>query len=654
MSFSPGEGGDGAIPSHQDEEEHPRPPPSTPFFFADATLDLEEAHDIADTPEAAQHHKMATSDRLKQQLRVPNLHLLPPFSVDSKDTITEHDDDNCHKNGTSQLQPSIMFPDDDRPVLLQNMRSISITQSHRTLPTTSSRKPKWPRDFSWTLAFFLIVPISLLFPALHQHSSSKSNTATTSVYAQHPLSFATLHSITWTVVALWLLVRFLYRAPPGPEGAADRDRAAQGLLALAPCAVAVYLSLALLLLLHGFSFYFLLLPILAALHQVRVLRHTLRSSRPLSDRRGAWFHAMTSVVALDLQHRALRRAPWWRLLSFVLLPMQGGLVLLWRGALLGALSRGHGVLMVLVLLFLGHWLTSTLRSCITYIVSAGILQWTLEQQVPNEEEELFNAAKTQITTNGGGGDDAASVHSTRSWNSIPEAYRTVDASVYQSVFAMDDVLDDEDDEEEEVELQRMIASSSASRRPPAPPPRTVTSILFTGVTISFGSMVQAGFWSDWGLLVAKFWPFLPPYTDFAMTQVAGGGDHPGYMRAAREVSLRIQQAGLEPVLQEDITLAIISGVTGALSGLIVMITTALLLHQRHSHYPDLTNAHVAGTMLLSFWFAQTLIRTALEPLRSAMQASYIAFSMHPHLFLQTYPLIYHRLHRLTTGDRNES
>jgi hypothetical protein len=637
MSFSPGDGAPAAVSR---SEEQPRPPP---FFFADATLDLEEAHGIADTPEAAQH-KMAASDRLKEQLRVPNLFLIPNVQADAK---TEPRDDNGSNNGTSQLPPSLLTPNDcESPVTLSlhNLRSISTNQSQRTLHITSARKPKWPRDLSWTIAFFLIIPISLLYPALHQQHASHPNNTSSSVYAQHPLSFATLHSITWTVLALWWLVRCLYRAPPGPEGAADRDRAAQGLMALAPAAVAVYLALALLLLLQGFAGYLWILPVLAALHQVRVLRHMRRPD-------GAWFHALASQVALDLQHRALRRAPWLRLLSFVLLPLQGGLVLLWRGALLGALSRGHGVFMILILLFLGHWLTATLRSCITYIVAAGILQWTLEQQFPEEGEELY----TKTTTNGGG-DDAASVHSARSWNSIPEAYRTVDASVYQSVFVMDDVLDDDDnnDDDEEAERQRMIASSSASRRPPAPPPRMVRSILYTGLTIGFGSMVQAGFWSDWAPRLAKYWSFLPPHVDYAMIQVAGGGDHPGFMRAARDVSIRIQQTGLEPVLQVDITTTVVSAVTAALSGLIVIITTALLLHQRHNHYPDLTDVHVAVTMLLSFWFAQTLIRTALEPLRAAMQASYVAFSLHPQLFLQTYPLIYHRLHRLTTGDLNEA
>jgi hypothetical protein len=44
-----------------------------------------------------------------------------------------------------------------------------------------------------------------------------------------------------------------------------------------------------------------------------------------------------------------------------------------------------------------------------------------------------------------------------------------------------------------------------------------------------------------------------------------------------------------------------------------------------------------------------LLYTAFEPIRAAIQASYVAFAQNPQCFLHTYPLIYHRLSRLSTA-----
>lgn len=110
--------------------------------------------------------------------------------------------------------------------------------------------------------------------------------------------------------------------------------------------------------------------------------------------------------------------------------------------------------------------------------------------------------------------------------------------------------------------------------------------------------------------------------------------------------------GLEPILQEDITKQICSSICSAISGVIVLITTYLLLHQRKnldpSVYDPITELHVAETMFLSYMYSYTLLYTAFEPIRSAIQTSYIAFAQNPQCFLHTYPLIYHRLCRLTT------
>jgi hypothetical protein len=112
--------------------------------------------------------------------------------------------------------------------------------------------------------------------------------------------------------------------------------------------------------------------------------------------------------------------------------------------------------------------------------------------------------------------------------------------------------------------------------------------------------------------------------------------------------------GLEPVLHEDITTHICTSMGGALSGVVVLVTTCLLLHQRNNHFPEITDQNIVVTMFLSYVLSYTLILTAFEPLRAAVKASYISFAQNPQSFLQTYPLIYHRLSRLTATTTNES
>ena len=109
--------------------------------------------------------------------------------------------------------------------------------------------------------------------------------------------------------------------------------------------------------------------------------------------------------------------------------------------------------------------------------------------------------------------------------------------------------------------------------------------------------------------------------------------------------------GLEPILQEDITRQICASICSTISGVIVLITTYLLLHQRKNsvNSADITELHVAETMFLSYMYSYTLLHTAFEPIRAAIQASYIAFAQNPQCFLHTYPLIYHRLSRLSSA-----
>jgi hypothetical protein len=169
--------------------------------------------------------------------------------------------------------------------------------------------------------------------------------------------------------------------------------------------------------------------------------------------------------------------------------------------------------------------------------------------------------------------------------SMPEAYRTVDASVYQSVLDADEGLDD-DYEMDDDEFMEAPSRRRATQNSNAPATRsTVKSILSAGLTVSFGSVAQCGLvggpaqfiWSqvrkveaaqnvisrargDGGFqgmqvgnddtsLISKLWnrinmlarSFVRRHSDLAMSHVAAY--YKSYQKAARDVATLIDESG---------------------------------------------------------------------------------------------------------------
>lgn len=91
-------------------------------------------------------------------------------------------------------------------------------------------------------------------------------------------------------------------------------------------------------------------------------------------------------------------------------------------------------------------------------------------------------------------------------------------------------------------------------------------------------------------------------------------------------------------------------VGGSISGLIVIFTGAVLIHQRNRNSPDVSDAAILLDMLMAFIFCYTLIFTVMEPLRAAIKAVYVSFAQHPEALSQAYPLIYHRLSRMSQSN----
>ena len=94
-----------------------------------------------------------------------------------------------------------------------------------------------------------------------------------------------------------------------------------------------------------------------------------------------------------------------------------------------------------------------------------------------------------------------------------------------------------------------------------------------------------------------------------------------------------------------------SCIGGSITGIILILTGNLLLYQRKK-YTDVDDVAVVENMVLAFILSYTLVFTVLEPLRAAVKSIYVSFAQNPKCISQEYPLIYHRLCRLSETNRS--
>ena len=87
-----------------------------------------------------------------------------------------------------------------------------------------------------------------------------------------------------------------------------------------------------------------------------------------------------------------------------------------------------------------------------------------------------------------------------------------------------------------------------------------------------------------------------------------------------------------------------------MSGIIVIFTGWVLLKQRNHTDDPVSDLETVENMLLAFILSYTLIFTVMEPLRASIKAVYVSFAQHPRSLSQAFPLIFHRLSRLSESN----
>lgn len=111
---------------------------------------------------------------------------------------------------------------------------------------------------------------------------------------------------------------------------------------------------------------------------------------------------------------------------------------------------------------------------------------------------------------------------------------------------------------------------------------------------------------------------------------------------------------MEPIIHDDITTHITSCVGGSISGAIVVFTGFTLVNKLGNDGVVVHDASVANTMILSFVLCYAIIFTVLEPLRASIKACYVCFAERPRSLRQAFPLIFHRLSRMSESNLSMS
>ena len=521
------------------------------LFFADATLDLDEAHDIAETPEPPRRFlSVDPQDAGQPSLRLPQLEAGSNNSIMGASTPTSsrsaansrsvspqptHSSSN-NSNNNAPLSSAALEVNPEGPPSTNSLSGPMnrITSSHHnhnnpamngsSLESSgrhrSRTRPRWPRDLSWAVAFCVVVPLGLLWPSLMWHRQNIFGTAsyTTTPLALPILRHASLWSILLSFACALLLARGLYRSVGGGEGDDLRYTASQFLLACVPISVAmnVILVLAVYFLLPR-AMHYALIPLWYFIRDVYLFRRwkhqggaaleaatspsNAHSSQPNSTRH-AFFQALT-CMALDILSRSLRRNSFHRCIV-TLVSLQVFVAMVWRWALLGALNTGNPFWVALALIG-GKWATGTIARLLSLIASGGVASWFAENAAMVDDQEMQERGKNGNNSNANEEDKKEDNEVGYDTSGIPEEYRTADASIYQSVMDFDNEGMDDDDEDDfeygfntgtttrrddhdDFTFDRATPRSSTTTAEKA----TVKSFFLSSISVSFGSVAQCG------------------------------------------------------------------------------------------------------------------------------------------------------------------
>lgn len=129
--------------------------------------------------------------------------------------------------------------------------------------------------------------------------------------------------------------------------------------------------------------------------------------------------------------------------------------------------------------------------------------------------------------------------------------------------------------------------------------------------------------------------------------------------AAMDVSTLIETSGVEPIIHDDITSTMCSCLASAISGCTsVIFFFSLLLHRDSSSKSSsssnninvVSDSNICEIMIVSYYMCYVLLFAMMEPMRASIKAIYVSFASFPQTLNHTYPLVYHRLTRISRDN----
>ena len=423
--------------------------PPTDCFFADATLDLEEAHNLA-----ADAKSIVSSTREES---VESSQKLPQKQHEQQRTLT----------------------------------SISTIPSPMARP---SRMPQRPRDVPWALtALFIIPTVLVLGPFMLWNASEKDYWGLgTSVHVVSNTSLFLAYIVSLGIA------RTVYNHPGGGDGEDARHSASQ-LIGASP-AIAIAIAPITLVCMYvetpSVPWYYPTVVICLWLRQWMLLFYKKKTDDD------SYFFRELTVVSLDILCRQFRRPALMRAL-YGLITIQWIFLLSFCHLLL---RRKYSFSTSFILFVVGWWTIQLITKMMAFLASGGVTSWFIQQSNLMEQMEHMKATKENNHTKSEEENSKNGVVSLEladraaakaALHSMPEAYRSADANAYQPILFQDDYYnpdnDNDDDEEEQI-------STDTNQT-------TVKSLLLCAMGISFGSVAQCAFYSGIPLLRKRNYGF---------------------------------------------------------------------------------------------------------------------------------------------------
>lgn len=545
-------------------------------FFADATLDLEEAQGIASTPDASQAaHKLLTLTKPEYQIiggncplpqlsstsfsphrstfekvdkgseNSPTKQQAPPGGIrqgenyswannkeqtspNSSSSTTNHDKDgdqnstsvrnnpttdHYHQETVIQGQPLIPHQSLSSSCH-QNTTSFSYDFQHPQLNDhRPARPPRRPRDTQW-IAWFLFVALPLLLvPAFigdsvwKQSSNSSSSSTTTTNNIWHHMEKVNIPIIITALVAT-LIARIFYLSRGGGEGEDRRYFSSQILIVtnmvacfILPVVTLVFYNLPV----RGTLLYnsFVLFLAYVSIKDIYIFAKLFRSARIMregvNDGQRTLFRMLVNS-GLDVLCRSLKCHSFYRVVVVVILVQLGIIILIQRAiALVICLDGIVQKLALLVLGVVGYWVTGICIKLLSYLACGGITAWFAQQSALLQELETMKQRRNEhlmkeSKERGNNGKSILANDEEKLYtNTMPEAYRSIDASAYSVGIEFDEGIDDDcDDDCDDFSLNPHQHEYSNNTEWISTHNNTLTVKVFlkSALTISFGSILH--------------------------------------------------------------------------------------------------------------------------------------------------------------------